>query len=448
MARRVHVIGAGLAGLAAAVQLQRRGAHVVLHEAAEHAGGRCRSYYDGTLGTTIDNGNHFVLSGNYATLGYMRAIGAADELVGPAQPEFPFVDLASGRRWTVRLTPGRLPLWIFDAAARVPDTHPADYLSLAPLFFAKPGRTMAQTMRCDGILWDRWLRPLFLAALNVEPRLGSAELAATLARETLAAGGQACRPLVARNGLGSAFVDPALRLLQHGGAAIKLGSRLAEIVFANGVKEGAANGSSDKSTGEGNPVNGFSAHARVAALNFADGTSIALEADESVVLAVSSDVAQALVPGVRAPNTFSSVVNAHFAIEPPHGMPPLTGLVNGTAEWIFAFDGRLSVTVSGADRLLDTPREALAKTIWAEVAKVANLPADPMPAWQIVIEKRATFAALPSQEMLRPATRTRWNNLVLAGDWTATGLPATIEGAIRSGQKAADTLLNQPMDRR
>ncbi len=82
------------------------------------------------------------------------------------------------------------------------------------------------------------------------------------------------------------------------------------------------------------------------------------------------------------------------------------------------------------------------------MALAAGLPAEPMPTWQIVIEKRATFASRPDQEMLRPATRTRWNNLMLAGDWTATGLPATIEGAIRSGQKAADLLLNEPMERR
>jgi uncharacterized protein with NAD-binding domain and iron-sulfur cluster len=108
----------------------------------------------------------------------------------------------------------------------------------------------------------------------------------------------------------------------------------------------------------------------------------------------------------------------------------------------------LSVTVNGAERLLDTPHEALAATVWAEVAQAASLPVAPMPAWQVVVEKRATFAALPDQETRRPGTRTRWNNLMLAGDWTATGLPATIEGAIRSGQKAADTLLNEPMERR
>jgi hydroxysqualene dehydroxylase len=422
MSKLVHVIGAGLAGLAAAVQLQRRGAQVRLHEAAAQAGGRCRSYYDRTLGATIDSGNHVVLSGNAATLNYLRAIGTADELTGPAQPEYPFIDLATRARWTVRLSPGRLPWWIFDQTARVPNTHPTDYLQLAPLLFAKPGRTMAQTMRCDGVLWDRLLRPLFRLVLNHEPREATAELAAAVVRETLAAGGPASRPLVARNGLGSAFVDPALRLLQHGGAAIRLGAQLNRIVFAD--------------TG------------RVSALDFADEERLELDAGAAVVLAVPPNVAQRLVPGLQAPRRFSATVDVHFAVEPPFGVPPLTCLLNGTAEWLFAFDGRLSVTISGADKLVDTPHEVIAKTIWAEVAQAASLPLEPMPAWQVVMEPHATFAAVPGEEMHRPGTRTRWKNLMLAGDWTATGLPATIEGAIRSGQKAADTLLNEPMERR
>lgn len=422
MQKLVHVVGAGLAGLAAAVQLQRRGAQVVLHEAAGQAGGRCRSYYDAKLGATLDSGNHMVLSGNAATLNYARAIGAADELVGPAQPDFPFVDLATRARWTVRMSPGRLPWWIFDPNARVPNTGPGEYLSLIPLLFAKPGRRLVQTMRCNGPLWDRLLRPLFLAMLNVEPREASAELTSAMVRETLLAGGLACRPLMARNGLGSAFVDPALRLLQHGGAAIRLGSRLQEIAFAADNR-------------------------RVHALNFADET-VAIEANHAVILAVPPQTAQTLVPNVRTPNRFAATLSVHFAVEPPFGLSPVTALLNATADWLFAFDGRVSATVYAADRLLDTPHETLAQTVWAEVAQAANLPAEPMPPWQVTLEKHATFAALPDQEMLRPGTRTRWNNLMLAGDWTATGLPATIEGAIRSGQKAADTLLNQPMERR
>ena len=117
----------------------------------------------------------------------------------------------------------------------------------------------------------------------------------------------------------------------------------------------------------------------------------------------------------------------------------MTGVINGTAEWLFAFPDRLSVTISGADRLLDTPREELAALIWREVAEIAGI-AGPLPPWQIVRERRATFAALPREDAKRPGPRTRWNNLVLAGDWTATGLPATIEGAIRSGNRAAELI--------
>jgi hydroxysqualene dehydroxylase len=145
------------------------------------------------------------------------------------------------------------------------------------------------------------------------------------------------------------------------------------------------------------------------------------------------------VSDLATPDEFRAIVNAHYAIEPPHNFPPMIGVINGTVEWIFAFPGRLSVTISGADRLMATPREQLAETIWREVAAVAGI-AEKMPPWQIVRERRATFAALPAQNAKRPGAATAWENLVLAGDWTATGLPATIEGAIRSGNTAAEVL--------
>ena len=92
--------------------------------------------------------------------------------------------------------------------------------------------------------------------------------------------------------------------------------------------------------------------------------------------------------------------------------------------------------MSGAEAIVDQDREQLATRIWADVARALGITA-PMPAWQIVKEKRATFAATPEQDARRPAAQTRWKNLFLAGDWTRTGLPATIEGALRSGETAA-----------
>ncbi len=160
------------------------------------------------------------------------------------------------------------------------------------------------------------------------------------------------------------------------------------------------------------------------------------------MLAVPPYAASSLVGGLEGPTQFRAIVNAHFRIAPPPEQPPILGVLNGTVEWIFAFPGRVSVTISAGDRLIDAPREELAKTIWGEVARVTGLPAA-LPPWQIVRERRATFAATPEQDARRPGPATPWRNLVLAGDWTDTGLPATIEGAIRSGNRAAELVVEQ-----
>jgi squalene-associated FAD-dependent desaturase len=410
MARMFHVIGAGLAGLAAAIRLTERGEAVAVYEAAGQAGGRCRSYHDPALDMEIDNGNHLLLSANHAALAFLKTIGAADRLVGPPHADFPFVDLASGERWTLQIDDGRIPWWMFDAARRVPGTRVLDYLAVARLLWPRDGAAVGDVIACRGPLYDRLVGPLLLAALNTAPPEGSAALAAAILRETIAAGGRACRPLIARDGLGPTFIAPALAYLDAHGVPVRFGSRLRSFAFDNGEARG---------------------------LDFGDAP-VRLNAGDRVILAVPPVVAVALLPGLTAPSEFRAIVNAHFRIAPPPATPEIVGVINGTVEWIFAFPDRLSVTISGADRLLDTPREELARTIWDEVATVSGIGnTDVLPPWQIVRERRATFAALPSEERKRPGAETAWSNLWLAGDWTATGLPATIEGAIRSGDRAA-----------
>ena len=409
MTRVVHIIGAGLAGLSAAIDLSGRGERVVVHEATSFAGGRCRSYHDSSVGMTIDNGNHLLLSGNRSALAYLRAIGATDRMAGPDHAEFPFVDLKSNERWTLRFDDGRLPFWIFDRSRRVPGTRALDYLALAKLLWVAPDQPVGKVIACEGVLYKRLVEPLLLAALNIDPPLGSAKLASAIIRETLAAGGLACRPLIAREGLGDTLVAPALATLQQRGATVQFSHELRAVRFGD---------------------------ARIEALEFA-GEAIALGEGDAVILAVPPYIAQALVPGLDVPTEFRAIVNAHFRIAPPAGQPRIVGVLNATTEWLFAFPGRLSVTVSAGDRLIAVPREELAKAIWDEVATVAGLPKDPLPPWQIVRERRATFAATPEQDGKRPGAATSWRNLVLAGDWTNTGLPATIEGAIRSGNRAA-----------
>jgi hydroxysqualene dehydroxylase len=412
MQKTVHIIGAGISGLSAAVRLANANYRVHVHEATQQAGGRCRSYFDAATNLTIDNGNHLLLSGNHHAVAYARSIGTEAGLVGPKSAQFPFVDLKTGQRWQLDLGDGRLPLWVFDSARRVPDTGLLDYLALMPLIWAGQGKLVGDAIPCKGTLYDRLVQPLLLAALNVDPPEGSAGLAGAIVRETLLAGGVACRPLIAREGLSAVLVEPAIKLLQGKGASIQFGHELRAF--------------------------GMSAD-RIGELKFGDD-NVAIEPGDAVVLAVPPRPAAALLPGLKTPTKFRAIVNAHFRFDPPAGLPPLLGVVGGLVEWLFAFPQRLSITISGADRLVDLPREELAQAIWRDICKAADITAD-LPPWQIVRERRATFEATPEQNALRPGASTDRKNLFLAGDWTDTGLPATIEGSVRSGDRAADLVL-------
>lgn len=402
----VHVIGAGLAGLSAAVEASES-AEVCLHEAAPQAGGRCRSYFDASLNMSIDNGNHLLLSGNDAALAYAKKIGSAQKLAGPKEAAFDFCDLARKKRWRLRPNAGRIPWWILSPDRRVPNTAGLDYLALAKLLFARRDQTLRPYLGTGDLARDLW-DPLFVSALNTDPAEASAHLAGAIVRETFARGGEACKPLVAVEGLSAAFVDPALDYLRAKGARVRFGAKLRGLDFVA---------------------------SRAVALQF-DGEKTPLGPQDRVILAVTAPVAASLIPGLEAPNAFRAIVNAHFAFPAPKNLPLLTGVIGGASEWLFCFPDRLSVTISAAERFLATPREELAATIWGEVQAVAGI-SEPLPAWQIIKEKRATFAATPAQDALRPVAATRWLNLHLAGDWTQTGLPATIEGAIRSGVTAA-----------
>jgi squalene-associated FAD-dependent desaturase len=412
MQNTVHIIGAGISGLSAAVRLANANFKVHLHEATQQAGGRCRSYFDAATNLTIDNGNHLLLSGNRHALAYARSIGTEAGLVGPARAQFPFVDLATGQRWQLDLGDSRLPLWVFDESRRVPDTGLLDYMALMPLIWAGPGKLVRDTIPCAGTLYQRLVQPLLLAALNVDPPEGSAGLAGAVVRETLLAGGQACRPLIAREGLSAVLVEPAIKLLRDKGASIQFGHELREF--------------------------GMSAN-HVGELKFGEDT-VALAQGDAVVMAVPPRAAAALLPGLKTPSKFRAIVNAHFRFDAPSDMPPITGVVGGLVEWLFAFPQRLSITISNGDRLVDMPREELAQAIWRDICKAGGVQGD-LPPWQIVRERRATFEATPEQNALRPGAPTASKNLFLAGDWTDTGLPATIEGSVRSGDRAADLVL-------
>jgi len=416
---RIHVIGGGLAGLSAAVTLTGAGRSVSLYEATAAGGGRCRSYFDPELGTRIDNGNHLLLSGNKSAFDYIDAIGARDRFTGPKRPIFPFVDLKTGREWTIRPSMGRIPWWLLFEKRRVPKTSASEHLILRDLGREWDDTTVAETMPHNSLYW-LFVEPLSIAALNTRPHEALACLLGVVLRETMMKGGKAALPRVPKEGLSEALIDPAITTLKQRGADIHFNRRVTGLRIEGG---------------------------RVVELT-TNGDPVVVGPADDIVLAVPPWIAGELLPDLTVPDAFESILNVHFKIEVEPiedlAIARFTGVINGLAEWIFIKPDHVSVTVSAANKVIDRPAGDLATTIWKNVVKALGIghavSLDPPP-YRVIKERRATFVASAPQEEKRPSARTDLANLVLAGDWTDTGLPATIEGAIRSGVTAANLIL-------
>ncbi|MBP0462658.1 FAD-dependent oxidoreductase [Roseomonas sp. PWR1] len=402
---RAHVVGAGVAGLVAALALARGGCAVTLHEATPVAGGRCRALPDGT-----DNGTHALMGANHAALRFLDAIGARAGWVEPEPGGLPVLDLADGAARRIAAS----PLAWRDPALRPPGLTAGGLLALLGMALPLTDRPVAEALAKHPALLRGFVEPLTVAALNTPvAEASSARLGQVLRR---LGGAGAARLLVARDGLGPDMIAPALATLEAAGATIRFGSRLRAMTQADG---------------------------RATALHLGEET-VALAEQDQVVLALPPWEAARLITGLKVPERHAPILNLHFA-RAGEGPVRFVGLVGGLCQWVLARPSGVSVTVSAADAETEEAVETLAPRAWAEIRRAAQAFAlagdwpEATPPCRAVKERRATprhGVGIPPHAPRRPL-----KNLALAGDWTWHGLPATIEAAARSGEAAAKALL-------
>ena len=469
---KAAVVGAGWAGLSAALGLHRQGWEVTIFEAAPAIGGRARSVSSAKLGVELDNGQHILISAYAETLALLRSLhgGNLDTRCATLPLAWESADGSFSLRVPAGL-PSRLALgWGLLQAqglgwqARWRAAQALTRLALAR-WQAPPGQTVEQWLnhtRQPATLRERFWRPLCLATMNTPAHAACAQLFAHVLRDSLGQGAQACRIVLPSVTLGELWESSELRRLD-----IRLRSPVRELRLAPNVSTAQyAPMPAPTNAGDKQPPCPAIPHQSESPHGGQPKVYVDGEPFDAVIVATPSAVAHRLLQGLP-PCPAGHAYLAPFASLTP--LPIATLYLRLAARWRlprpmlllrdapeqgqygqWVFDRAafmrgddtpvLSIVISDAGALADCGETAVVEGVLAQLRAQLER-AGPMPAvlgHQLIVEKRATFAALPG--LPRPQQETPWPGVFVAGDWTDTGYPAVLEGAVRSGLAAAQAL--------
>ena len=438
------VVGGGFAGLAAATHLAQDGARLLLLEARPHLGGRARSWVDPDTGSVVDNGQHLFMGCYRETLRFLERIGSLDRLHLEPRLRVPLLDPGGGMS-VFALPP--MPAFSWSVAAgllRYPGLSLGQRLRLLRVGRAvsrsvKPGAvSAAETLDDQSVAsWlaalgqgstalDRLWNPLAIATLNEEPARASAAMFLPVLREFLAGGASGSRLGMPRVGLSDLYADPAAQFLRARGSEVRLRAPVRELLVQG---------------------------RRCAGVQLAGGERLMAP---HVIAAVPPGDLLEMLPSETAADPYfsrcarletSPIVSIYLWFGSPVTDLPFAGLIGGEWQWLFnrhAFAGRqgpghgVTLVRSAARAFVEAPRDALVRRALDDLHRFVPASRRVVLRHALVIkEKRAAISPLRGSLGLRPAWRSPIEGFHLAGDWTATGLPATIEGAVLSGHACA-----------
>lgn len=426
---KVAVIGAGYAGLAAAVELASRGIPVTVYEAAKELGGRARRV--DWRGLTLDNGQHIFLGAYRETLRLMRLAGANPDALLLRLP----LQLVIPGRFSLRAAPLPAPLHLAIGLVTAQGLSWAERLAALRFMsamrrqdFRLPQDISAATMlerhgqggKLRSFLWE----PLCVAALNTPLESSSAQVFLNVLRDSLAGGRADCDMLLPLADLSSLFPDHAAAFIEHRGGRVASSQTVLAV----------------RKHGEG-----FALETRQGTALFDRVISAVPPQRLAGLTAQLPELSEAAIQVERF--GYQPIYTAFLQYPANTRLPrPMLGLSGGITQWVFDH-GRLNreaglicavISAEGPHQYLG--HDELAQRVDSELR--AAFPDLPLPRWhKVIAEKRATFACTP--DLSRPGQATPLPGFFLAGDYTAGDYPATLEGAVRSGVKCAKLILDK-----
>ncbi len=435
----ILVLGAGVAGLSAALRLADAGRQPLVLEAAPAPGGRARSWFDPTCAEELDNGPHLLMGAYTHTLQLLNRLGTRHQLLEESTPTFTFWDATHGvHRLTCPDWPA--PWHLLAALARFPALSLSDGLAalrLAPDLLSHPSRLEKQSVtqwltrhRQGENLCQRLWYPLCLTTLNEPPGSANAALFVTVLKRLFLADRGAARPLLPAIPLSRLLITPAQTAIQQAGGSVRCRCRVRELTFAD---------------------------RRLQAVHTDQGSWLQPRA---VIAALPPAALARLIPEWATRTRMTALRNApivsvHLTYDYPATLPAaLIGLPQTTSQWFLDrniiqglppchTNGRFTAVLSAAYRERTWSPARLIQAVHQDLSRMVPALAHQTPqAARVIKEHQATFAAWPDTTACRPVSQTPWDNFWLAGDWTATGLPATLEGAVQSGVGAAEKILD------
>ncbi|PJA98678.1 MAG: hypothetical protein CO128_06080 [Ignavibacteriales bacterium CG_4_9_14_3_um_filter_30_11] len=422
--KKCIVIGGGIAGLTSAVYLSKSGIKTEVIESKNKLGGRAYSIKDRENKTVIDNGQHILMGCYKETLKFISLINASDNFFYQRQLFIPFINSNSEIHY-LEATKLFYPLNLFIGLLNHSFLNFSEKISLTTFFIKL---AFSKNVDLNKLTVEEWLicekqneniRKTFweiicVGTLNSGTKNASAQIFKDILKKMFLDGNFSSTLIIPQKGLSETYCQPANNYINKMGNKISLNENIIELKIEN------------------NSVTKIITDKRI------------IEDFDFVISAVPLTALTKFYSGDEIKNIsleYSCIISIHIWLKINKLKNKFYGLINSPIHWVFNHDDHITLVISDANYLIKKSNDEIIDMCFAELKKYIKTKREDIIDYKIIKEKSATF--IPNVENLnkRQTTKTKINNLFLAGDWTDTGLPATLEGAVISGKKATDLIL-------